>query len=318
MQTVYSPRHAGHAGNVELMPGAIVPAFEMPRRAESSGRGSRRSGLGRSWRRRSTTSRPPGGCMRRTISISCRRPGRCGGGGPGGLSDALRLADAGAARRRAARRHRRAARLLHLRRGRDLRRGHMGRDQGEPRRGADRGGAGARRRSAPPSRSAARPGTTPGARFAGGYCFVNNAAVAAEWLRERGRGAGERPRRRLPPRQRHPGDLLRPRRRAGGQHPCRPDGGVSLLPRPCRRARRRAGRRLQPQPAAAARHRTSRLERGARRPPARRWPTSRRRRWWSRSGSTPSAGPDQPVQAEPATIRRSARASRRSGCRRSS
>ena len=34
MQTVYSPRHAGHAGNVELMPGEIVPAFELPRRAE--------------------------------------------------------------------------------------------------------------------------------------------------------------------------------------------------------------------------------------------------------------------------------------------
>ncbi len=34
MQTVYSPRHAGHGGNVELMPGEIVAAFEMPRRAE--------------------------------------------------------------------------------------------------------------------------------------------------------------------------------------------------------------------------------------------------------------------------------------------
>ena len=34
MQTVYSPRHAGHAGNVELNSGAIVPAFELPRRAE--------------------------------------------------------------------------------------------------------------------------------------------------------------------------------------------------------------------------------------------------------------------------------------------
>lgn len=31
MQTVYSPRHAGH---VELMSGAVVPAFELPRRAE--------------------------------------------------------------------------------------------------------------------------------------------------------------------------------------------------------------------------------------------------------------------------------------------
>jgi acetoin utilization deacetylase AcuC-like enzyme len=34
MRTVYSPLHAGHAGNVELMPGEIVPAFESPRRAE--------------------------------------------------------------------------------------------------------------------------------------------------------------------------------------------------------------------------------------------------------------------------------------------
>jgi acetoin utilization deacetylase AcuC-like enzyme len=34
MRTVYSPRHAGHAGNVELMSGEILPAFEVPRRAE--------------------------------------------------------------------------------------------------------------------------------------------------------------------------------------------------------------------------------------------------------------------------------------------
>ena len=34
MRTVYSPRHARHAGNVELNSGAIVPAFELPRRAE--------------------------------------------------------------------------------------------------------------------------------------------------------------------------------------------------------------------------------------------------------------------------------------------
>ncbi len=34
MRTIYSPRHAGHAGNVELNSGKIVPAFEMPRRAE--------------------------------------------------------------------------------------------------------------------------------------------------------------------------------------------------------------------------------------------------------------------------------------------
>jgi acetoin utilization deacetylase AcuC-like enzyme len=34
MRTVYSPLHAGHGGQTELISGAIVPAFEMPRRAE--------------------------------------------------------------------------------------------------------------------------------------------------------------------------------------------------------------------------------------------------------------------------------------------
>ncbi|TKT69310.1 histone deacetylase family protein [Aquamicrobium sp. LC103] len=34
MKTVFSPRHAGHAGNVELVAGEIVPAFEKPSRAE--------------------------------------------------------------------------------------------------------------------------------------------------------------------------------------------------------------------------------------------------------------------------------------------
>jgi acetoin utilization deacetylase AcuC-like enzyme len=34
MQTVFSPLHARHGGNVELMSGEILPAFELPRRAE--------------------------------------------------------------------------------------------------------------------------------------------------------------------------------------------------------------------------------------------------------------------------------------------
>jgi acetoin utilization deacetylase AcuC-like enzyme len=34
MKTVYSPRHYGHTGQVELNSGEIVPAFEMPSRAE--------------------------------------------------------------------------------------------------------------------------------------------------------------------------------------------------------------------------------------------------------------------------------------------
>lgn len=34
MKTVYSPKHLGHAGNLELMNDTIVPAFEKPSRAE--------------------------------------------------------------------------------------------------------------------------------------------------------------------------------------------------------------------------------------------------------------------------------------------
>lgn len=46
MKTVYSPRHKGHSGNVELVAGAIVPAFEMPSRAEFIHDRVRSTGLG--------------------------------------------------------------------------------------------------------------------------------------------------------------------------------------------------------------------------------------------------------------------------------
>ena len=75
------------------------------------------------------------------------RLGPLDGGGAVGDGDAVRLAGAGPARRRAAERHRRAARLLRDGRRRDLRRRHLGGGEGEPRRGADRGGAGRGRRA---------------------------------------------------------------------------------------------------------------------------------------------------------------------------
>ena len=108
------------------------------------------------------------------------------------------------------------------------------------------------------------PGHHAGPRFAGGYCFVNNAAVAAEWLRRRGRARVS-----VLDIDYHHGNgtqaIFYDRgRRAGGEHPCRPAGRVSLFPRPCRRARRRRGRGRQPEPAAAARHRFRRLVGGAR------------------------------------------------------
>ena len=34
MKTVFSPLHAGHSGQMELVAGAIVPGFEKPSRAE--------------------------------------------------------------------------------------------------------------------------------------------------------------------------------------------------------------------------------------------------------------------------------------------
>ena len=45
MKTVFSPRHAGHAGNVELVAGAVVPAFEMPARAHALLDAVRQAGL---------------------------------------------------------------------------------------------------------------------------------------------------------------------------------------------------------------------------------------------------------------------------------
>ena len=223
MQTVYSPRHAGHAGNVELMLGRDRPRLRAaaPRRDHP---GADRGGRARPGRCRPsrTTSRPRGACTRRTTSTSCRAPGRCGrrrgaaarrcpsSGRCRGCAPTCRRTDIDGL----------LGFYTHGRR-RHLRRGHLGGGQGEPRRGADRGGAGARAARAPPSRSAGRPGTTPAPRFAGGYCFVNNAAVAAEWLRDDGAARVSDPRHRLPPRQRHAGDLLRPRRRAGRQHPRR-------------------------------------------------------------------------------------------------
>ena len=82
------------------------------------------------------------------------------------------------------------------------------------------------------------PGHHAGARFAGGYCYVNNAAVAAERLRERGAARVS-----VLDIDYHHGNgtqaiFWERARRAGGQHPRRSPGRVSVLPRPCRRARR--------------------------------------------------------------------------------
>ena len=86
------------------------------------------------------------------------------------------------------------------------------------------------------------PGHHAGADFFGGYCFLNNAALAAQHLLDDGAQTRRHPRHRLPPRQRHPEHFLRPRRRAVHLDPCRPAHRIPVLPGPCRRNRRRRRR----------------------------------------------------------------------------
>ena len=73
----------------------------------------------------------------------------------------------------------------------------------------------------------------------GGSCYLNNAAVAAQALRDAGHAAGGGGGPRRPSRQRHPGDLLGPRRRPLRLHPRRPGRRVvPALLRPRSRDRR--------------------------------------------------------------------------------
>ena len=163
------------------------------------------------------------------------------------------------------------------------------------------------------------PGHHAGAGFMGGYCYINNAAVAAQWFRDQGAARVS-----ILDVDYHHGNGTQeifywPRRRAGHQPAWRPDDGVSVLPRPCRRTRRRCGRRLQHQLSDAVRHRLGRLERLARGrlPQACRLCAGHRRRFAGRRHLR--EGPDQPVQAEDVGLSQDRRAaSPGSACRRCS
>ena len=108
------------------------------------------------------------------------------------------------------------------------------------------------------------PGHHAGAATMGGYCYLNNAAIAAQYLlrpRLRPRGGA---RRGLPPRQRHAEHLLR---RGATCCSCRstPTRGTSIRTSSATPTRRApgAGARLHPQLPAAARHRVGHLRPGA-------------------------------------------------------
>ena len=173
---------------------------------------------------------------------------------------------------------RRSRRLVGPRHGEPARPGNIWRGAGGGRRRADDGGPRPRRRA-----GGVRPvpaAGPPRRALDGGRLLL------LQQRGDRGRGdhaldrrAGRDPRRRLPPRQRDPADLLAPRRRPLRLAPRPPGSAVPVLPRLARRDRRRGGERREPQPAAAGGHRRRRLPRGARpRPRGDRRDARRRRR----------------------------------------
>ena len=186
MQTVYSPHHARHGGNVELMPGEIVPAFEAPRRAEMIRARVEEVGLGpvlppephgleaarrvhapdyvdflaRAWAMWAAAGR--GGTA---MPFVWPVPGLRADVAPADIDGLLGFyaMDAGATFVEGTWE---AVKASH--------------DVALTAAGLVAGGASAFALCRPPGHHA-------GPRFAGGYCYLNNAAIAAEWLRGRAR-----------------------------------------------------------------------------------------------------------------------------------
>jgi acetoin utilization deacetylase AcuC-like enzyme len=130
MKTVFSPRHLGHANQLELVAGAIVPGFELTSRAEYVSGRIKTVGLG--------PILPPQEHDLTTASRIHRKDyldflptiwDRWMAEGRTGTALALHLADPRPARRCAAGIHRWPARLLLLRRRLRHRRRLVGRDQ---------------------------------------------------------------------------------------------------------------------------------------------------------------------------------------------
>ena len=183
MLTVYSEDHALQDGKAELVDGQLLPCFEMPRRAFLVRDRVREVRLGDRVRPQILRAGPLERVHRPTSSSSWRRPGS-------------RWTATGAHLRRAAmdvaepasppsppRAHRRPDGLLQLRcRHADHGR-HLACRAGQRRCGADRRPGCWPKAAIPPcSRCAGRRATTPAADLYGGYCFLNNAAIAAQCL----------------------------------------------------------------------------------------------------------------------------------------
>ena len=246
MRVVYTPSHLGHDITIETFMGQAIPANEVAERAEiirRDARGRRRLRAGRADRARRGADhrgprrgpRPlPRGRVARGPPPAARRPflsadtypnrSMFEGMSPDAVEALVREPEHAAGR----------AGLLGPRLGRAAGRGHVRRRARGRRHGADD-----RRPRARRGAGGVRP--VPAARAPRGALDVRRLLL----LQQRGdrgggdhrgdRRAGRDPRRRLPPRERHPADLLAARRRPVRLDPRRPAARLPVLPRPCRR-----------------------------------------------------------------------------------
>ena len=186
MKTVFSPLHAGHAGQMELVAGAIVPGFEKPSRAEIIKARVEIEKLGpivapeehdlTAAKRVHTADYIdflptvwPRWASRRQV----------------GLGDAVHLADTWPARRRPPNRSTPCSATIPSTPAPASSRA-PGAPSNRPMRSRLLRLRWSRTANASAFALCRPPGHHAGAGFMGGYCYINNAAVAAQWFRDQG------------------------------------------------------------------------------------------------------------------------------------
>ena len=261
MLTIYSDDHRLHHGRHELIGGQFTPASKtQPRRhgpRPREGRRPRRSP--RTARLRPGTDPP--GAQRGFRAFPAERLAGLAGHRPQPRHAADRLADPAPAADGAGQ-HRRSPRLLLLRRRRaDHRRDLAGDHQFGQRR--PQRPVRTRQRRALGIFALSPAGPPRRGRLHGRLLLLQQCRHRRPGLPRPGRRAGGDPRRRLPPWQRHPGHLLRPRRCAVHLDPRRSALRIPLFPRLRRREGQRRRHRLQLQLPTGGRQRLGDLEPGA-------------------------------------------------------
>lgn len=188
MLTIYNDRHALHQGKVEMFRGELVPCFEVPARVDHVKHELERRGLGPLQAPMPSTRRCWPGCTRRATWTSLRMPGTSGWRSIRRTHRAMRCLRTGPRAACAPTCCRRAFLRAwgcspSTRARRSWPAAGPPRATAPPAPGPRRSVAGGERAAFALTRP---PGHHAGADFFGGYCFVNNAAVAAQALRDAG------------------------------------------------------------------------------------------------------------------------------------